>query len=103
MLRSLLVRAGPRAAPVSRVGARALATEAGPRKTAPTARSGLDMNATVEELHNRTAAEILAEREGGKAGVMRHFTVNFGYARCICFQALCRRHPRWAIVVAPEP
>lgn len=35
-------------------------------------------HATVEELHSQTAAEILAERDGGKNGTMRHFTVNFG-------------------------
>ena len=33
---------------------------------------------TVEDLHHKSAEEVLAEREGGKSGVMRHFTVNFG-------------------------
>lgn len=52
---------------------RSLATEASSRKSPRPVGQ-----ATVEELHNMTANDILAEREGGKAGTMRHFTVNFG-------------------------
>jgi NADH dehydrogenase (ubiquinone) Fe-S protein 2 len=33
---------------------------------------------TVEELHSRTAHDILKERDAAKSGTMRHFTVNFG-------------------------
>lgn len=51
--------------------ARALATEATPDRARHPPQVG---HATVEELHNQTAAEILAERDGGKSGTMRHFT-----------------------------
>lgn len=57
------------------LAARHLATEASPPKKSPRP-AGF---ATVEELHSRTAADILAERDAGShAGEMRHFTVNFG-------------------------
>lgn len=55
---------------------RSLATEADsvPKKSPrPTG------HVSVEELHSRTAADILKERDSGShAGEMRHFTVNFG-------------------------
>ncbi|GAA5884791.1 hypothetical protein JCM6882_005397, partial [Rhodosporidiobolus microsporus] len=51
---------------------RSLATEASP------SRRQTGEYATVEDLHSRTAHEILAERDAGKAGAMRHFTLNFG-------------------------
>ena len=54
---------------------RAYATETS--QSAPPRRRPVG-HATVEELHSQTAAEILAERDGGKNGTMRHFTVNFG-------------------------
>lgn len=57
---------------VARTALRAYASEATPTPKRPTG------HATVEELHSQTAAEILAERDGGKSGTMRHFTVNFG-------------------------
>lgn len=57
-----------------RHSARALATAA-------TAVGGGQRQSTVEELYSQTAAEILAEREGGKSTTMRHFTVNFGYVQ----------------------
>lgn len=65
---------------------RSLATEA-PRPannaTSTTSPSAEKPNfTTVEELHSRTAAEILKERDAGShAGEMRHFTVNFGERR----------------------
>lgn len=75
--------ASPTAASVA-AARRTLATEAGPsaQDNRPQAKAATITPATtvhtVEELHGRTAEEIL--REGGtrKEASMRHFTVNFG-------------------------
>lgn len=63
---------------------RYLATEAGPqvqdtRPEAKTATTKPVMNVyTVEELHDRSAQDILQQGATRKEASMRHFTVNFG-------------------------
>ncbi|KAK4053519.1 ndufs2, NADH ubiquinone oxidoreductase 49 kd subunit [Microbotryomycetes sp. JL201] len=85
MMRSALLR--PLRATVAQshktLFARSLATEAAPNNTNATTTTSpggaRPSFTTVEELHSRTAAEILKERDAGShAGEMRHFTVNFG-------------------------
>lgn len=64
----------------ARLAVRSLATEAQdtrPQVKAATINPSLSAT-TVEELHSRTAEEILAEGGNRKEASMRHFTINFG-------------------------
>lgn len=61
---------------------RGLATEADAQDSRPQSRASTTTPATnaftVEELHDKSAEEILREGGSRKEASMRHFTVNFG-------------------------
>lgn len=73
---------------------RSLATEASQHPAGPKKSPRPSGHVSVEELHSRTAADILKERDSGShAGEMRHFTVNFGALRLAIWQSLDCRQP----------